>query len=688
MDRSRLGIEPIVLLDGVQAPMRVLIVEQSAGGGRLDYAHLELDTGNAFLFNGDPLHDLVLGSQIDNRTCEIVLPLPDGKRKLIHYGKIKALVPQLHRHNAGLGYISRLEPYHFGSPLYGMQILAKFTEGDERPYTLPRTLVFNPVFEDQTIGNRDQRLSPQGYHYFLDPGQSQSYNAKTWNGQTADVAERNRIFDDSDLASISLRPSGEQWTLGHAVTYLCKVLNPDEAFVLNPAEDAAALDLILQPNFFGADSEPPVLRDVQIGLGTYLATALDRLLTPFGFAAKLQYTQPGQKPRIAFFELGRGSPLEVGYQRAGEVVNPDNTSMEGFDLRYDVGQRLFNRSLVYGDYPEVELTVELVRAWDSDLDSTDPEDLKKSAAAYALDPALQRVHRDWVLHSDGSYVGVKQAGLLVGVPLTAPTDLNTLLSAITISPQQQDAAAIAGAAFPAAAALQAETAKLFAPTRKRFGPCLALNADGSPAGELNGFRAEYSVDSGETWIVITPETFGTVQLLTREAGLRFDSEDVPELLVHAGHKARVRITATLRCDARISGIAVAASSPNPEPVTHVLDLPQRFFFRTIHSSSTFYSEVRNGTRPSAEWDDRYRIQRFAQELVNAWNQADCDGPIHLDGLDRPAELGQVVAAIQGRNIDLSLNDRARYPQVVGISWDIRHQTTTLTLTSFRDEVRL
>ncbi len=335
MERSRVGIEPRVLLDGQLTPMRALFVERSAGGSRLDYATLEWDGGHPRAF-GDPLRDFALGNQLDGRVCEVVLPLPTGN-KVIHRGKLKSVHARLDDRGPVLGYTSRLEPYHFGAPTTGMLIRNRSGGENSEVVNVPEQLVFNPMVDGECIGNRSQALetSPHRHYLFLDWRQCQTEAARQWNQQGP---LQNADVRSADLADVTLRPQGEQWTVGEAVLYACAVLNPQQEHVLNCT---SVVELESQ-------RYRRVLRDVRIPLGLHLPQVLDQLLEPFGFSWYLEYGAPGQKPRIELFPLGLGAPLAAKMQRPPAIIDPNQTNIERFDLRYGVGRHGIGRGLVAG----------------------------------------------------------------------------------------------------------------------------------------------------------------------------------------------------------------------------------------------------------------------------------------------------------------------------------------------------
>src|SRR5262249_46022790 len=90
--------------------------------------------------------------------------------------------------------------------------------------------------------------------------------------------------------------------------------------------------------------------------------------------------------------------------------------------------------------------------------------------------------------------------------------------------------------------------------RRRFLPCLSRSEDGSPRGHAVGVYVEYSADNGATWqpIDALSSDENSVQILQRECGIRFNGENVPFDLYLAGDSAKVRVTACVESDTRVS----------------------------------------------------------------------------------------------------------------------------------------
>ncbi len=658
LTNSRLGQELVAYLADQPLPMRVLQVQQSMGGRRLDYATLEYDEAREGLGRGeaDRLHDLSLIDQFGGETIEIVRA---SDERVVHWGKLGAVNIDLDRDGARYHWISRTEHYHFGEPLRGMPNWARFPGGFNGPYTLPEPVAFNPLIAGRPHGNM-LRESDGRVWYWLDWRASQTGNALDWNRQP-------RPEPTGD--EVTPRAQGDAWTLAKAVSTLCWTLNGDEAHIANPGYTIDQLELLLRPEEEGEHS--PILRDRWLPLGMYLPECLDELLGPYGFEWFVRYQGRGRRS-IDFARRGRGLLARVSHQRHGETINVADTNVLRAAIRYDVGARLVNRALVLGAFAQVENTWELKRGWDHALSGTAWRTLAKSAGAYEQQPELQDAWRLWVLGESADRVGLTDIGSDgVEREVLEPEEIEIDLA-------NQDLHGFT------------QATRFLLPRRHRFLPCIARNDAGDgPAGELGGFRLSYSVDGGLTRRVVQPSTFGDVRILDDRAGIRFEGDNIPLELWKAGSQARLYLTAALELDVRLHVGTSDDASPNPDLVEAVLDVGNRYAFRRILEGSDFYSDVANGTRQSDEVDDWLLMYRFATDYVAAWSQAEVSGAITIDGLDRDFEIGQIVPLILGRNIDLTASRNGLlFPQIVAISWDGPGQQQVLTLTSFRGEVAL
>ena len=91
---------------------------------------------------------------------------------------------------------------------------------------------------------------------------------------------------------------------------------------------------------------------------------------------------------------------------------------------------------------------------------------------------------------------------------------------------------------------------------------------------------------------------------------------------------------------------------------------------------------------AAEVDDTKRIREFAEAMLNTWNQATVEGEISLPALDWTGyELGNRIRGIALRNIRWPVHHvEPRFPQIVGITYDVPRQQMTLHLDTPREGI--
>lgn len=446
--------------------------------------------------------------------------------------------------------------------------------------------------------------------------------------------------------------SGEPvfWTLASAVHHLCWVLNASEQHFENPDIFTLEADL---------GTDPDLVVDLTIKRGLSLPEALDRLLEPFGFGWHVRYFGIGSRS-IAIFQRGVGQPVGVSQQ------NPDITKNDAADLSvdYNVGNTR-NFVEVQGDHVYIESTWELSRAWPENQDTLNTNfDLAKDSDNYQNNPSYQRVWRDWVLNEAGDYTGSRPE-------ITAAKDLTPVYAAAT-----------------------GDALGRVIPKRRKFLPCITQGADLAPVGEIHGTVVEWY--DGTDWKLVDRLSDSTCHVLERECGVRFDGQHVPIELYNAGASAKVRITATIKFDQRITAdIVNDATSPQSDFAPILVDAAEKFHFKQVGSDSEYYSDVIAGISKADQADDRQALADFAQELHDAWDMADVSSEIEIQGLDAIGplyQLSQVVTGVlQPLEIDFNAKSAAatdfKYPQITAIEFfcEGEEQKRILHLETYRDE---
>lgn len=659
---SRTVSEPIVLVGGVDENLlKVRSVYRGVGGTQLDYAILYWDPRERFVGTNvvnDVLHDLDLRDEFVGRALEIYVETEDDIQ-IVHAGQVSEVRAVMDADQLGLEVVSKIQPYHFGFPTYGMVANEKQPAGGNKDIVILEPIVFNPEIDGQIVGNmstrRDERV-----HYFLDPESSRSTQALEWHGESAGAAKNKLVT---------------QWTLAKAVLHLMDTLNVDIGGPGNPfGRNPFAIR-----NWPGSISQLEQLlsfqplRNQRLPNGIHLMEALDRLLSPYGWRPYVHYEGLGRR-RIDFMRIGdvRQRIVKLSHQRFGQAYDPDLTFVEGLDVRARIDDRLVNILVVFGDYEYVESSFELFRAWGANLDATEFSDLNLDSDAYQAHPEYARVYRDFVLNEGGDYIGLRPE-------ITKPYDLSELFQTTRVVNGQ-----------PA-------VDKRTIVKRRKFLPTISLRRDGTPAGDVGGIRVQWRQTLAEEWRDVP--TGVSIRVLERECGIRFDDVSLPPELREA---VMIRVTATLQSDQRIRFTAEADKSINSQYVYQILELPERFAKKTIHKDSSYLIDaigldlgtggeippINQSLLKMAEVDDTLRIKQFAELLLNTWNQGTVEGDVTLPALDWIGyELGNRVDGLQLRKVFWPVHhSEQRFPQIVGITYQVPAQQMTLHLDTPREDI--
>lgn len=614
--------ELTVLVNG--SPDKTLLVrkvEHSMGNGRLDSAEIYYDPKR-----GDRLENYALADEFTNREIEIVNP----RGVVLHWGKVSIARPVL-SNNYDLSLISSTEPHHFGEPIVGRWAYVQTANSGVQIARYDRPLIFNPILDGKIVNNRSG-ITGAGYFYFLDETTSYSQKALTY--------QKEPIKDPTKI---------KPWSLADCVRYLCGVANEKETHIKNP--DTSQLNSQIE-------DDGDLVKDVHIPDGIMLPDALDILLTPYGYTWQVVYLGIGSR-QIFVQKKGRGAGVTIPFQPYGDELDLDKTFIERLDLQYDAARKIANEITVYGGLGETEATFDLVRAWSDDKDvysTTNTDHLQLDSEEYQEDKTLHRVWRDFVLNEAGDYIGTRAT-------ITKPYDLSTIFN-------DDD----------------------YIVRRRRALPTLTLDDDGAPIGKTHGVRVQWTVtptsSSEIEWHDLEEMEEGSanqVILLEKEFGIRFAGLTPPWSLMAGGVHARVRVTATIQCDKRLTRTEKTNGSFAQERIPFALVLPQAFNKRKVHETSTYYDQVKAKTLDSAEVDDTAKLRKFVSRLADSMDAAECAGILTLHGLDYTYQLGQVVTSISGRDINMT-TAAGKWPVIVGIIYDVPGQTTTLILDSYRDAI--
>jgi hypothetical protein len=546
---------------------------------------------------------------------------------------------------------ARVEQWYFGTPIVGYTV-AKYVDPDYLYRTMHDDVVFNPEIDELVEGNRSD-------HYVeitTDPVST-----------ATDVLKRYVWIDPESVRSQSAETANGQyssnWTLAQAVMSLCWLCNSSEEYIKNP--DYAALNAT-------CDGAPAVL-NVSIPRGLYLPSALDLLLNPLGFLWRVDYVQMSDdadppvyttEMRIVVYKRGEGPEKNVTMQAWGANKDVKKTNVRMADIEWNVADTA-NIVTVFGAHLEVEATFELKRSWLEEDDALTADQLRKGepiegeADTTSQYDSRPHVWRKWVLNEGGDYTGSRT----VVKPITATFDINTIQdddNGTTVYPLGQNNVA----------------------KNRKFWPPLTKDPDGRRQDFLVEYLQPAEYGGTDEWINVLTLENGHFEVLERECGILFTGITPPREIVDLGENARVRITACIRGDQRVSyTTAQATESPNGNDIAMVVNAETQFFKRRRIDYVDEYSENWSRfteveflpTTPAAdERDDTTAMTTYANNLRDNESAARLSASITLEGFRPEYKRGDIITKIEGREISFDQNSKTalsrRYLQVTGITY--------------------
>jgi hypothetical protein len=543
---------------------------------------------------------------------------------------------------------ARVEQWYFGEPIIGYPV-AKYDDPDYLYRTMHDDVVFNLEVDEVIEGNR----SNHSVTITTDPAST-----------ATDVPKRYVWLDpESSRTSAALgeiQQTKQTWTLPQAVMSLCWLCNPSETYIKNP--DYAALNQT-------CDGAPSVL-NVSIPRGLYLPSALDLLLNPLGFLWRVDYSHKSDdadppvyttEMRIVIFKRGEGPEKNVTMQAWGENKDVKKTNVRMAEVEYNIADTA-NLVKVYGAHLEVEGTFELKRAWVEADDALTADELRKGepiegqADTTSQYDAKPHVWRKWVLNEGGDYNGTRSTVK----PITFAFDVNSI----------EDA----GSVFP----LGTNNVN----KNRKFWPPLTKDPDGRRQDVLVEYLKPAEYGGTDTWENVLKCENGHFEVLERECGILFTGIAPPREIVELGEDARVRITACIRGDQRVSyTTAQATECPNGNAITMVVNAETQFFKRSRldyvsgHPGNwSRFTEVGFlPTTPTAdERDDTTAMTTYANNLRDNESAARLSASITLEGFRPEYKRGDIITKIDGREISFDQNSKTalsrRYLQITGITY--------------------
>lgn len=530
------------------------------------------------------IDDNAMESAFRNEICQVRI-----NGRLVHYGRIIGFQEQLAAGGEEMMAISRCDDYLFGDPLLGPKY-------SERMDTVPGNIVFNPMVDGRVFGNM-----------FLKGGQDKPYFVH-WDNQILD---------------------GSLWSIPHAVTYLCRELNPEEKHFRNPQYGQILFNI--------SDKVKPT--GVQIPMGTRLPDALTMLLEPVGYRWSLQ--EQNGRIQFRFWKRGLSLPLSLVFPRHGSESST-GANVRALSSQVDMLDSAVTAIHCLGAPRQVETTFELHPAWPPEYNdffqNYSYADLVPGSDLLRDRPVVARVFRDYVLNESAEYEHL------------SPFDIEKVVFKSKV--------------------LQSEL------YRRRFYPCISLGDDGKPAGHHNGYHVEMQ-DAAGNWRPMNE----TIRILEGECGIRITTPSLPYYLMRP---KKIRITASVMSHERLEYTSEAVRTHLQDRVLMRVDVGDRYFHRTVRQASVFYPDIEKGTRASTQTFDLPELRAYADELLARHSRPSIKGPIVLDGIDSGAFnlLGRTIDRLNGRNIRFTSTNgfgEALAPDIVQFQIDVQNQQTTLTL---------
>jgi hypothetical protein len=235
--------------------------------------------------------------------------------------------------------------------------------------------------------------------------------------------------------------------------------------------------------------------------------------------------------------------------------------------------------------------------------------------------------------------------------------------------------------------------------RRRFHHCLTWGADLERRDVFVQYRDPTIAGDGDpgAWKALPVETEECVgfHVLEKECGIYFSGSKPPPFLMTNGGieeefgagKARLRITATVRSDARLRARAPRSLiSPNKNTIPIFVDLSDRFHSRTIQTTGIWQSTLAGETFGSDAADDSSALQTYVNSLRGIEQSARISAEVEIFGITTAYQIGNLITKVAGREISFNRNSIAQgtslYPQITGISYSRDTQRTMLRLETF------
>jgi hypothetical protein len=418
---------------------------------------------------------------------------------------------------------------------------------------------------------------------------------------------------------------GTWWSYADAIEYLlCEYLPAGQLH----RPDIARLRAI---------TENQIVRDLDV-TGLSLLEALHRCCERIGLKFKFvsRPVPTGPEQAIVFYRNGQGRSVELNCQQPSEQLSISKTSIAGIRSRKNLWP-VTHRYIGQGDFKAYEASFDLVKAWDSSLESTDYDTFSPSTNPQFHQ--VKDVYRKWCLNEAGDY---------------------------TAAPYNR------GQAFDFSKIFETSD---YAHRRRRFLP--ALSAD--KQGKSLGYFLQVSYEGGARWW----QYLYAFNILVDECGIWLSSDrlDVNTWIAALKGQLRFRITASVVSDERISCIVADGPVNSTAPVVdHVAVLPRQFKFRKVSNKSIFKNASDESLGAADEVDDSTSLHEFVRKTAAAGSEV-----IETIDLQTPYvcvdyEIGdRVTMGIDGRDLIGCRRDNRSIAWVERVQMDYTGQCTNLKI---------
>jgi hypothetical protein len=634
---------------------------------------------------------------------------------IVHQGRITAI--EMSRSSAeDVVYTSRFDSSMIGDVTRGMVVGATddfyvlpLTGTDKNKFRIQLIhgpMVFNPVVDGQVLPNQNFKvLGNDEIPFFIDPnGMSRdvmiSHSVKTETGGFSggdlvsqfDRAQRAATIDGAGLAF---------WTLENAIWHLLWTLNANQKFVDNPTYDhiSAVVNSVLTDQAGGdVNAGGTYLTGVEIASGQTLPEALRQLCDPFGIDFRLHYKQSALPHRAVFefFVANNNQPSDLPVLAEGSNMVFTQDAAYSMDITIDTSHEYANTVEVHGAVPELEITIELIPAWDPSQDLIDPD---KLSLAEVL-PEDVRVWRDWVANENDDYsvfvggragehhetIANQNKNLHRLFYLYLAANLDTIRQIYRF---QIPFPGLVGDSLPVVR------------RRRRMKPLLTVTdkptdnetTSGSSTGLVSGVKVEFSDDGGTTWSDISRLENANVSILPDEIGIRFTSDMIPNELWSKAtadgnmDNVRIRMTGTVEGDGPLVAIAALEDANVPETKRVIIKKKHKYGHREVFGDpeeeypefkSQFYDRVQLQVLQARVADDYRELLMIAAKTVTTWSRSRASGNFKIGYLEWTPQvvgddaLGVSVSGISGRAINL-IGENGGYPEITRMTYNFMGQ---------------